>query len=257
MKKLTLISIAILTFTVLIFSGCVNSHRKVVGNHSVSEETRTPGNFNRVINEGEFNVYVDHDSIWEVTIEAESNLIPYIITELKGTLLYVYTKDNLKNNSPMNIYIKTPDINEISLSGSGLIFADSLYTNNLDMFISGSGDIRGYVEADYIYSSISGSGWVSMGIVTDELESKVSGSGNLEYWGEATKSTFTISGSGSVRAYDLNVNDCWANISGSGDMYLHVDNYLNVDISGSGTIFYFGNTSTAITISGSGSVIKQ
>jgi len=257
MKKIGLPLFIMLIATTLLLSGCYKSKVKVVGNNNVVEETRSSDPFNRVVNEGNFNVYVENDTIWEVTIRAESNLISYIKTEVRGTVLFVYTDDDLKNHAAMEIYIKTPDINEISLSGSGLIYADSLFTNELEINLSGSGDIRGQVEADKIETKISGSGWVSMGVITDNLLTSVSGSGNMEYWGEATTASFTISGSGSVRAYDLLVNDCWASISGSGDMQLNVANYLNVNISGSGSIFYIGDPTTEINISGSGQVIKQ
>jgi hypothetical protein len=253
MKTMSLIA-ALLTSSFL-FSGCFKALHRVEGNHNVVSEDRYLGSFDRVYNEGEFEVYIIQDSLSMVTIEAESNLIPFIRTVQKGSSVTIDTRDNLRNHYPMRLYIHTPDITEVRLSGSGRINADSIITTAMNLSLSGSGEINFNVNADAVSCDISGSGSAHMGVVAGHLSSNISGSGSMEFWGTADRGDFKISGSGSVYAYDLSLLDCYATISGSGNMKVNVEDHLDVTISGSGNVYYMGNPSVNTHISGSGSVI--
>ena len=112
------------------FSGC---HKPIGinGNGQVATETRPMVSFDKIVNEGSFNVYITPDSIYQVMVEAESNLIPHIRTMVNGNALIIETRENLNNNYPMNIYVKSPKLNSIELHGSGLISLDSLKTEHL------------------------------------------------------------------------------------------------------------------------------
>ncbi len=229
----------------------------IEGNGQVVSETRQMVSFNRVVNEGVFNVFIQQDSIFEVTVEAESNLIPHIRTLVNGNTLIIDTRENLKNYYPMNIYVRTPFIDGVYLAGSGFIHLDSLDTDNLEVDISGSGRITGEVTSNYLRTNISGSGSIALYAVSSSTDTKISGSGDIELIGESFSGTHTISGSGNVRAYSFYQNEVIAKISGSGNMYLNVSEILDVTISGSGSVFYLGDPLLTVKITGSGTVIKQ
>lgn len=245
----------LLLMTGLMFTGCYDHWRHVEGNNNVTTETRQFPAFDKVINEGNFDVYIIQDSLSEVVIEAESNLIPLIRIRVQGSALEIDTQDDLRNNYPMKIYVHTTDLSEIKLSGSGSIHADNIVTGNFESSLSGSGDIFFSGTADKMRCFISGSGSLGLGIVCDELETDISGSGEMDIHGTANHGDFNISGSGSVHAYELTLQECYATISGSGNMQLTVEDYLKVNISGSGNVYYMGSPSLDINISGSGSVI--
>jgi hypothetical protein len=255
MKIKNVVPTFLLLITVLIFSGCYDYMHPVEGNYEVTEETRQLPVFDRVFNEGEFDVYIIQDGLSEVMLEAESNLIPLISTHVDGSALVIETRDNLRNNYPMKLYVHTSDISEIELSGSGLIHAENIVTGNFETSLSGSGDIFISGTADNVKSSISGSGSIDMGLVCNELTTDISGSGAMEIYGTANHGDFHISGSGSIHAYDLILKECYATISGSGSIYVTVEDYLNVYISGSGDVFYMGTPVVETRITGSGSVI--
>ncbi len=71
--------------------------------------------------------------------------------------------------------------------------------------------------------------------------STLTGSGEIELWGIAQVGDLNISGSGKIKALHLEQDECSASITGSGDMYVFVYDYLDVNITGSGNIFYRGN----------------
>jgi len=237
-------------------AGCHKSGFRIKGNGDVTTETRSMPEFNIVVNEGSFEVYIIQDSISEVKIEAESNLISSIRTNVNGTTLLIDTRDNLKNTKPMKLYIRTPDVNGVKLSGSGIIDLGDVYTDNLNVELSGSGDIRGSVNAGQVSISINGSGSADVSVHCSTIESNISGSGDMYFAGNATTAHFNISGSGTVKAYNLELINCYTNISGSGNMYVNVSDLLDVKISGSGSVYYIGNPQITTNITGSGNVIS-
>ena len=210
----------------------------ISGNGIPATEGRITLDFKEVKSEGEFDVHITHGDEFEVVVNAESNIIPYIETNVNNNKLRVYIRGlhNVKNRLPMEIYITTPYLEGITQSGSGIITTDYFTTNDMDIAISGSGKIETAVDAHNIDASISGSG-------------------NLDLSGFSNNGDFFISGSGKINADALELRNCETTISGSGNIWINVDNYLKASISGSGNVFYYGNPSIEKHISGSGNVI--
>ena len=245
----------IILMAMMMFTGCYKSWHHVEGNNDVETETRDFPPFEEVYNEGNFDVYIIQDGLSEVEIEAESNLIPLIRTRLEGSALVIDTKDDLQNNYPMKIFVHTDEVREIRLSGSGLMEAENIETGDLEINLSGSGDIYFSGNGNDVNCDLSGSGSIDLALVCNMLEIDISGSGDIETDGTADEGDFNISGSGNIRSYEMTLQECHSKISGSGSMYLTVEDHLYVNISGSGNVYYMGSPSLDINISGSGSVI--
>lgn len=247
----------ILLTTVIIWSAGCNKMNRIEGNGQITIESRQMVSFNKVENDGTFNVYIRHDSVYTAKVEAESNLIPHIRTRINGNTLEIDTRENLRNNYPMNIYITTPIISGAYLNGSGSVTLDSLDTKNMEVDLSGSGIMSGEIISTSLTTRISGSGKINLNAFTNSCNARVSGSGDIELIGESLTGDFSISGSGNIRSTNFVQNECISKISGSGNMYLNVTDFLDVTISGSGTVYYVGNPQVNKKITGSGSVIKQ
>jgi len=226
----------------IITSSCHHDpfHASIRGNGNINEEQRNVPNYSEIKSSGTFNVYIKHDSINDLLVEAESNLLPYISTRVNGNKLLIKTNNghNLKNTEPMNIYIKTTDIRFVALSGSGFIAVEN-------------------VNSDYIKLDLSGSGNINFSGVSDFLETDISGSGEIFLEGSVDETNMHISGSGKISSYSLEQNTCFANISGSGSMYVNVVELLDVKISGSGKVYYIGSPDINTSITGSGSVVSN
>lgn len=212
--------------------------RCIRGNGVLTSETRIPDEeFIGIVSEGEFNVFITQDTIDEIVVEAEENLIPYIYTRVDGNDLVLKVRENrcIRSNEAVHIYIRTNDLRELTLSGSGNIEFDSLTTNKTEIDLLGSGDIEGEIYTDF-------------------LEADISGSGNITLSGQTDESDLLITGSGNFHASDLMQNTCFAKITGSGNMYLSVSDLLDVVITGSGNINYSGTPAVNLSVTGSGNV---
>lgn len=210
------------------------------GNGIEGTEGRITPGFDQVKSEGVFDVHITNGDDYDVVITAESNILPYIETDVHNDQLVIHTRGlhNIRNRLPIEVFVTTPHLHGIKQSGSGIITTGYFTANNVDLVISGSGRIETAMDADYI-------------------DAVVSGSGNLYISGAAVDGDFMVSGSGKIDAYDLSIRDCDAKISGSGSIWTTVEHYLKATISGSGNIFYGGTPVVEMHISGSGNVIQE
>lgn len=144
-------------------------------------------------------------------------------------------------NHDLEIEITVQDLKSLKISGSGDIFANAdtfQLSEELDLKITGSGNMHVLANAP-------------------SIESKITGSGDMFLTGNATDSEINITGSGKVRGFDLWTYNSKVTISGSGDAEVWVDGgTLDVRITGSGQVYYVGLPGSFFAdVSGSGEVI--
>ena len=234
--QLLLFSTIVLLFTA---TGCIDD-LTIRGNGMEASEGRITPDFNQVKSEGAFDVHITSGDEPDVTVNAESNILPYIETDVRNHTLRIYIRGvhNVKNQLPMNVYITVPDLEGITQSGSGTVTSGFFTSDRFTVTLSGSGNIETAVDAGTV-------------------DALISGSGDLVISGAANDAGFTISGSGKIDAANLTVHDCDAKISGSGNIWVTVEHFLSVAISGSGNVYYQGNPEIEKHISGSGNVIRN
>jgi len=237
MKKVLLI--LLFTGAVFSFQSCYFPH-EIEGNNNVVTVTRNPGTFTGVENCGSLQVKIIRDSVSFVEIEGEENLIPYIETGIHGSVLRIDIENhrNLDPNYPIIVYVHTTTLSTVEMSGSGSIESDTMVAQQMDIRISGSGDI-------------------TMPVIATSIAANIDGSGEMYLSGSANQADFEIAGSGDIHAYSLPVHECMADIEGSGNMYLNVMDVLDVVISGSGNVYYLGTPAVSVSVLGSGQVIHQ
>jgi hypothetical protein len=239
MKSRTFILILAPVMLALLLTACENSYLSCLrGNGFIERDTLELSEFTGIVTEGDFEVYYIPDTVHFRVLETDQNLIPYIRSRVMGNTLYVDngTRKCLRSEYPIRIFVHAPEVNLMRLAGSGMISAESVYTDELDLQIEGSGVIE------------------IRGIDVLDLHVLITGSGEAELWGKTDVAGYTISGSGTISAQNLQSKTCVADISGSGTIYCHATETLQAIISGSGTIYYRGNPQISTKISGSGSV---
>ena len=209
-------------------------------------ETRNVSTFSEVALRIPAKLFIKQGNVQSVKIIAKSSTLEEIITEVKGRTLNIKfpNKSIFWNNfkpGKIEIYITVPEIDGLSVSGSGDILAKEVKSRILDLAVSGSGDI-----------------------VIDDLKTKrvaaaVSGSGDItiKNSGVADELTVTISGSGNVNAVGFEASDVSIRISGSGNCSVTSNGNIKGRVSGSGDVNYKGNPSLDFSVAGSGRVKKM
>lgn len=235
--NITLLILLAIIALIVLMTGCTSE--RIEGNHDLVTVERSSQPFSQVISQGSFSVIIIADSISRVEVKAESNILPYIYTMSDGTTITLgYTEGhNIHENYPVEIYLHTPALQGINLSGSGMVESNGFISSSVNLKISGSGSINSNIN-------------------TENMEASISGSGNMVLTGFAKNTTFNVSGSGNIDAKALAQEHCFADISGSGNITTNVSKTLDATISGSGNIFYLGNPVITTHISGSGNLIR-
>lgn len=224
---------------VLFFTACTDE-LFLHGNGIPVSEARLVPAFSSVSSEGNFEVHVTQGDVSEVLVHGESNLLPYIETDVRGNNLRIRLQGMhiLKNRLPVEVFVTVPYIEKLVQSGSGVITTGKFNGESIMYVVSGSGAIETSAEAKAV-------------------DAVVSGSGYLYLTGAAQDARMTMSGSGKIGAWNFSVRNCDAQITGSGDIWIDVDYYLKAVISGSGNVFYSGTPRIEMVVSGSGGVIHK
>ena len=237
-KKIILITAALLITSA---SYAQWGNKKVKGNGNMTTETRTTSEYDGIKCAGSFDYILVAGKEGQITLEGESNLLEYVVTEVKDGNLIIKTekKINLRTswNKTIKVTIPFRDINNVSLSGSGDLWTeDTIKTTNFDAALAGSGDVILDVDASSVTCRVSGSGDLTLKGNTNDLEAKLAGSGD-------------------IHAFGLQANNTIASVAGSGDIEIVSNTTLKARVSGSGDIEYKGNPSKEDTkVSGSGSI---
>jgi hypothetical protein len=248
-----------------------------------NREVRNVENFNKISFGFPGKLYLKQGSPQKVELEGDGDVLEEVETEVDGGRLRIGKEgkwfDWNNNDHRITVYITVPNIEGVSVSGSGDIIGQTkIRTNDIDLAVSGSGsmsldveasgdveanvsgsgdmDLRGHFES--FESDVSGSGKVMLTAQIDHTaDFGISGSGKIEASGSADMVKTRISGSGKVLAANLETNSCDVRISGSGDVEINVKNELDANISGSGSVSYKGSPKRINShASGSGKVRK-
>lgn len=236
------ISYIVLTLGLFTFSSCrYFGGERISGDGHVVTQQRSTGNFNSVDVSGGIKVHVRQDAANSVKVEADQNLMEYIDVYNDGNTLVIKEKEgfNLDPSKDIVVYVAAPVFKDIDVSGACDIIGDNTISggDELNMHVSGSGDIV-------------------MAVALPKVSAEISGSGSINLKGQATNFSAHVSGSGDVKCFDLVTDTTELDLSGSSDAEVTANKQLNIEASGSSSISYKGNASVSQNISGSGSVKK-
>ncbi len=242
MKKTTTVILLIIMFTFNVQAQNWWSSNKVKGNGKLVTKNRQVEHFEKVSVSGFFDVILKEGKEGKIVVEAEENIVPYIITEVRGGKLKIKTKDrvNISTRKKILVTVCFDNIRSLSLGGSGSVLVKKkIQDEEVSFSLGGSGNIKALVEAEEVAASIGGSGTIELSGTTGKLKSSIGGSGGVE-------------------AYELKANTVKVSIAGSGNVECYAKNKVKANIVGSGDVYYKGNPKYVDEKSlGSGSLIKK
>lgn len=224
----------------LVFLSSCEKYKCIEGNGIVTLDTKTLNSYTGIISRGSYSIDIIEDTVHEVTIRADENLIPYISVAVKNQTLIIENVNNrcLRSDREIIVEVRMPELQSVTLEGSGDIYSDSVFTDRLDVELLGSGEIELFnVDALFINAYLGGSGVIELHGICNETD-------------------FALPGSGQILADLLRQDDCRVDLSGSGDMYVFALDRIYGTISGSGIVFYKGRPRTLnVEVTGTGNVL--
>jgi len=160
----------------------------------------------------------DHDGL---TIEAEDNVVPAILTEIRGgTLNISYAQEGgqmaVRPTQAVRLTLTVKQLATVILAGAGNVSLKGL-------------------QGDY-------------------LQTILSGAGNLDAAGQVKQLDAVLSGAGSYHGRSLQSEIANVTLSGVGSAEVWATQHLNVTVSGVGWVNYYGQPQVTKTVSGLGNV---
>jgi len=213
-------------------------NKKVKGNGNIITETRNTEDYNGIKSAGNMAIILISGKEGKITLKGDSNLLEYIITEIKNGDLIIKVKKGVKLDYKKSIEIVVPfeSIDKVSLAGSGDL------------------ENKGVIEADNLSVSLVGSGNIKLDIKTNSITGAVAGSGKLTLVGTTNKLNAKVTGSGEFLGFGLQSEDTQIAVAGTGDAQVVSNKNLSARVVGSGDIKYKGNPKKETKVSGSGSI---
>ena len=213
-----------LLLIIVALTAALTACQTVTGSGSLGSETRDVSDFSRITLDMSGDVILTQADEYSVLIEAEDNILPYITTDVRNGNLTLSTQDNTAINTTRSVtfWVSTPNIEALTINGSGTISSEGIMGDKLALEIDGSGDI------------------LLDTVAVEQINSNISGSGDIEIEGSATTQKILIDGAGNYKALDLISESTVVNIAGSGSADVWATELLSVDIDGSGEIRYQG-----------------
>jgi hypothetical protein len=150
-----LTKIAVATAIALLLTSCrhtINFGNGVRGNGNVTTQTRNiTESFKSIDVSHGINVIVEQSDDKSVTVEADDNLQPIIITRVENGVLIVEANKGYNTDFTPKVTIKMPDINGLSASsGANINSNNTLVTDNMAVQSESGSLVNIQVEADHI-----------------------------------------------------------------------------------------------------------
>ena len=234
-KSFLVLLTGLLAFFMLSSSGC-GYIDGVDGNGKVVKETRNVSGFSKLDAGGAFKIILTQGSSESVIVEADENLIPLIVTEVRGSTLYVESKDNIRHSKSLTLYITFQSLEKIGISGACELGSENALTfENLVLKGSGASEI-------------------DLNMNAQSLKGDFSGASEIDLKGSAGECSMDLSGASELNAFEFVVKNYEIDISGAGDANIHATEMLKASVSGAASIRYEGNPRVDSHTSGAGSV---
>ena len=211
----------LLLFVIVAWWGNSEAQSYISGEGPVVTKTLNIDDFNAIGLAVVGEVYLSKGSTQKVTVKGQANIIDNLETEVDGKEWDIKFDRKARNYEKLIFHITVPDIEGLSIAGSGSIIGEDAFDG------------------------------------LDRLEMAIAGSGDIEFSGSARKLKVSIAGNGSVKGADLNIEDCTVEIAGNGDCVIGDTDELNVSIAGSGDVKYKGSPKVSTSIAGSGRVRRM
>ena len=221
-------------------SSCIRFTGIIGSGNVISEERKVEG-FNRISVSAGINLFIKQDSNETLRIEAEDNLMPNIITEVKNGRLEIRFKQFLSfgfsATKPVNVYVAVKNLNEINASSGASVKAEEIKTDNLKINLS-SGAIGEII------------------VLVSQIDADASSGTLIRISGKTDTQKINLSSGSSYDAEDLISKSAEMDVSSGSSAKVNVSDSLDVNISSGGIVQYTGSPKISSNIS-SGGILKN
>lgn len=235
----------------------------IKGSGKVIAETRNiQEEFDKIHVSSNIEVELEQSPNYQITVEADDNLIPYVLTEVEqGTLRIRFDKVSITNTKEVKVYVKMPNISGLKATSSSEIEAKSdIKSESLTVFLGSTAEIKLLdVRAKYVTVEATSSSDIQINqiyafelnanitstadfeafVEADRINVKASSSSDVELKGKALDFFVEASSTATINARDLIANNITATASSSSTIKVFPVVSLKAQASSTGDIYYY------------------
>ncbi len=218
MRKIVAIALAI----PVLLAGCSTECIQDSGKHVVKDAVVK--NFDQIKITGAIKLVMTQDSSYSVKIEADSNIINMVRTDVSSGELRVKLEDGMYCGSD-SVVVRAGigELKKLNTVGSVKVVGEGrIYATDVDLKLEGTSD-------------------VTLDLSASKLTTKIDGIGKLALTGQAGVHNLTTKGTASVHAFDFVAGIYDITIDGMGKANINVLNDLKIKTSGTSEVYYKGN----------------
>ena len=259
MLILSVIAIALGAITYSLMSSNVkHSGNLSLVQHNVASEKRPVSNdVTEVDMNGPFDLEITKADQASLTVRGEERLLPRVLVQQDGKVLHITTKGMLVTmNQTLKITLALPGLTSLTQTGSGDTAVKGFAGDELNINMTGSGDLNYSGKYKHLEIQNHGSGDIELDIGDGErIDLNSGGSGNVELAGKVNLFSAVQTGSGNIDAQKLISAQAVTVVHGSGNLKVYASKQINVLSTGSGDVDVYGNPAKkVINNTGSGAV---
>lgn len=239
MKSLKVLLIAIICLSA---TSCINGqeHKSVRGNGNVVKKERPASPFTGLRVKTGIDVYLKQGDKESITVEADENLHEYILTEIQGGILNIYTDAWIREADRKRVYVTMKDVKSIKTSSAGDIVGETP------------------IKCEDIEIGTSSAGNIKLEIYGKKIDVNVSSAGDVTLSGEGESLSADLSSAGNFDASNLKVKEAEVSASSAGDARVNVSEKIVARASSAGDITYKGDPKFVdVHSSSAGSIHKR
>jgi hypothetical protein len=190
--------------------------------HVVTKERKTDSFTGLKVSSG-IDVYLKQGNNETVTVEADENLHEYILTEVRGGVLNVYSEYNIRSADKKRVYVTMKEVNSVKTTSAGDVYGESP------------------INSDELELSASSAGNIKLEVTAKKVDLDISSSGDITLTGETDKLRADLSSAGDLNAYDLKSREADISVSSAGDADVNVSERITARASSAGDVNYRGD----------------
>jgi hypothetical protein len=232
MKTITLFA------SILCLIGCIQ-----VTNAEIIRQPRHVPNFHGVSVSSGVDLILSQKNVEEVTVEANSEDVDKIITEVEGGILKIYVKEKswLKfdwKSKPRKVHVSFKTLDNIDASaGSDVVSEGSFKLDKLKIDASSGSDIKLELDAT-------------------EIQITSSSGSDILLKGNAINVNADASSGSDINAGELHAKRCNVNASSGSDVKVYASEAIDANASSAGDVYYYGNPKSKNVNESSGGDVK-